>query len=138
MSDLVANRADDEQATARSAERLTGWWGRRRRRGSQLRGRNVRRKPAVGRISPEVDHRYIASPELGDEVVMAHIHIPPNTAIRRCLTWAPCHHLGGIRLCGICAQPDTGQCETAGRGDRRHESRNSIHGTKPAPAWGIL
>jgi hypothetical protein len=68
---------------------------------------------------------------------MAHIHIPPNTAIRRCLTWAPCHHLGVIRLCGICAQPDTGQCETAGRGDRRHESRNSIHGTKSAPAGGI-
>ena len=28
MSDLVANRADDEQATARSAERLTGWCAR--------------------------------------------------------------------------------------------------------------
>ena len=36
MSDLVANRADDEQATARSAERLTGWWRRRRRRGSGI------------------------------------------------------------------------------------------------------
>jgi hypothetical protein len=30
VSDLVVNRADDEQAAARSAERLTGWRGRRR------------------------------------------------------------------------------------------------------------
>jgi hypothetical protein len=46
---------------------LTAWWGRRRRRGSQLRGRNVCRKPAFGWISPEVDHRYDSGPELGGE-----------------------------------------------------------------------
>ena len=136
--DLVANRADDEQAAAWSAKRLTGRRRRRRRRGRQHRGRNVRRKPAFGRISPEVDHRYIAGPELGDEVVMAHAHVPANTAVWRCLTWAPSQHVDTrVRVGGTCAEPKTGQREAARHRDRRQASQNSIHGTKPAPAGGL-